>query len=1444
MALWKQLLLSLIVIGLAGFAWYSFFPGSKDVLARFGVNVQAAQNESANGQSAQRGAGGGRRGGFGGGGFGGRATTVVVQPAGRDTINDTLSALGTGVALHSVTVTPNSAGTLADVLVQSGARVKAGDVIAKLDSNAQQIAADKARLVLQDAQATLDRYQQLSGSSAVTAAQVQAQKLAVDTAQLNLKSAEFDLANRTITAPIDGTIGIVQVDVGNAVTTQTEIATIEDRSSLLVSFWVPERLVGQVKVGDALTAVPIARPQEEVTGAIAAVDNKIDTASGTFEVQAKVPNPKDDLRAGMGFTVKMKFPGEEFVTVDPLAIQWGSDGAYVWRVKDSKAERADIRIVQRNTEDVLVAGDVTEGDQIVTEGLDGLRAGADVQIYGQPANQGRRWRCARRLSVGWSAAPRAGRWFGPAGRQWLGAGAMSIEAKNRQGGALASLFVRRPVMAFVVNAIIVVAGLAALFGVQVRELPNVSRPVITVSTSYDGASAETVDNAVTSVIEGAVARVSGVTDISSSSRFGSSRTTIEFDSSTDLNVAASDVRDAVSRAARQLPDDAGDPTVVKADANSQAIIRLSVTSDTMGIGELTDLVNSTIVDRLAAVPGVADVQLYGDESQIFNVDINQAKLAARGLTLADVTSAMSTISLDTPAGTLNATNQNIIVRATANVTTPEQFEAIELKPGVHLGDVATVYLEPNPGGTTMRSGGKSGIGLGIVGQAQSNTVAISSGVTQAVADLKQSLPQGVNIAVSSDDAIFIRGAIEEVVRSLVISVIVVTAIIFVFLRDVRATLIPAVSIPVALAGALAGIYLAGFSVNILTLLALVLATGLVVDDAIVVLENIVRQRSLGLGQRAAAVMGTQEVFFAVVATTVTLAAVFIPISFLPGQAGGLFREFGFTLAIAVLISSIVALSLAPMMGSRFLKAASGQPRKPGPVARFGNGLSAFYVRTLHGALNAPMVVLVAAALAAGIAYFGFVSLHQELTPTEDRSQIAVIVRAPQNVSLDYTNAKMSQIEALIEPLKQTGEVENVFSISGFGGNTNTGFINVTLAPWDQRTRSQQDIANDINRYVQEVPGVRAFAVSPNSLGIRGGGNGLQFAIVGNSYDTLAKAADTAVAALSADPRFGNVRSSYDTTQAQLHVQVDRQRAAAARDQHFGAGHDAAGHARRQAGGLDLHQRHQHAGLSEVDQPAGQRSHRSGEHFRQVLRRALCADVLDHFDFRATGRTLAQPRIPTPGDRHYRRPDRRLLHRRCLCDGTLPAVAAVSARRFDPAAGGSGDHRGERQRAADHFRVRGDRHPSGAGGAVRKLHFRAHHHGDGPVRAGVRCLCADADGRLAQCLFGNRAGAAGRHHGQERHSCGGVRQPAARPRHGGAAGDRGSLAHPLAADHDDKTRNDLGRHAAHHGAWRGGGSPVGAGLGDRRRAGFRCDLDALSDAGDLSGAGPVLQAALA
>jgi len=718
---------------------------------------------------------------------------------------------------------------------------------------------------------------------------------------------------------------------------------------------------------------------------------------------------------------------------------------------------------------------------------------------------------------------------------------MSIQSQNERGGAIAGLFVRRPVLAIVVSCLIIVAGLAAFFGVEIRELPNVERPTLSISTTFSGASAETVDREITAEIEGVVARIQGVASISSDSSYGRSRVSMTFNDGTNLDNATSDIRDALGRIANRLPDGAETPTIVKADANAQAIIQLAVTSDTMSKDELTELVENTISERLAAVPGVADVQINGSQNRSFEIDVDQIKLASLGLTVGDIRNALSTMAFDSPAGSLNGTNQNIAIRAIAEVNTPEAFENIVIKGTTRLGDVANVVFSPGAANSGLRSDGKSGIGLGIVRQAQSNTMQISDGVKAAVEGLKTTLPPGVDIKISSDESVFIAGAVHEVERSLMIAVIGVIVIIFLFLLDWRATIIPAVTMPVALIGTVAGIYAFGFSLNILTLLALVIATGLVVDDAIVVLENITRRRGMGLGPRAAAVLGTQEVFFAVIATTVTLAAVFIPISFLPGQTGLLFREFGFTLAISVGLSAVVALSLAPMLASRMLKPHTERP--PNAMERFGGLLSGFYRHTLRWVLNNPLVVIVIALVFAAAAWGVFGTLKQELTPPEDRAQIAINVNAPATVSLDFTRTQMQKIEDMLQPYKDSGEATSIFSISGFGSNTNSGFIIMTLADWEHRTRTQQQIAAEINQQLTQVPGVRANIRQGNSLGVRGGGSGLQFALLGDNYETLSTAANAMKSELEKDEKWGRVSVNYETTQPQMTLSIDREKAA-------------------------------------------------------------------------------------------------------------------------------------------------------------------------------------------------------------------------------------------------------------------------------------------------------------
>ena len=533
--------------------------------------------------------------------------------------------------------------------------------------------------------------------------------------------------------------------------------------------------------------------------------------------------------------------------------------------------------------------------------------------------------------------------------------------------------------------------------------------------------------------------------------------------------------------------------------------------------------------------------VFGDRQPVFKVELDMMALASRGMSPADVRSAIERVTASTPAGSLVTGGAEILVRTDMNVSSVDDIRELRIDPNTRVSDVAEVTYGPDDRTSYLRADGKTGIGINIVRQAQSNTLEISKGVGDAIAELQAQLPDDVDLRVTSDDAVFIGAAIGEVVKSLLISTAIVILVIFLFLRTAAATVIPAVTIPVALIGTVAAIWLVGFSLNILTLLALLLATGMVVDDAIVVLENIVRRRRNGDGKRAAAVRGTREVFFAVLATTATLAAVFIPISFLPGTVGQLFSEFGFVLAIAVAISSFVALTLVPMLASRLAGKVSEAERVTW-LERVGNGFARGYRVLLRAALAAPMIVLVVSIIFAGFSYHLFNNLPQEITPREDRASIPVVVQLPQGTELEIANEKMKDIEAIGAELMETGEVDSLFSVVGMQGS-NRGFIIFRLAPWDERDRSQAEIVAEINRRLAEIPGVSAFARQPNTLGLRGGGSGLRFALTGSNYDVLSDAAIKLTRAM--EDRFdglGNFDIAYDTTQAELSVRVDRDRA--------------------------------------------------------------------------------------------------------------------------------------------------------------------------------------------------------------------------------------------------------------------------------------------------------------
>lgn len=706
---------------------------------------------------------------------------------------------------------------------------------------------------------------------------------------------------------------------------------------------------------------------------------------------------------------------------------------------------------------------------------------------------------------------------------------------------LPSLSVRRPWLALVLNLLIALAGAAAIMAVEVRELPNVDRPVVSVRGILDGASPETMDSEVTSLVEGAVARVNGVKRIRSSSEENNFRLHAEFSPTTDLDVAASDIREAVSRVERDLPDNVEQLTVIKADADASPVMRLAVFGHDMTTEDLTHVVETDVIPELISIDGVADVTLYGDRARLLRVVLDPMRLSAFALSVADVIAVLESAPFDIPAGSFASTDQELLVRANATVESAQEVEDIIIKGAVRIGDVAQVFFGPEDPESLVRVNGEEVIGLGIIRQAQSNTIEISENVAKAIANLNRRF-DNIEVMVTSDDALFIEGSVSEVLFSLLLAVLIVIVTLWVFLGSPAATLIPCVSIPVALIGSVAAIWAFGFSINILTLLALVLATGMIVDDSIVVLENIQRRRAQGLGGRAAAVLGTRQVFFAVIATTATLISVFVPISFLPSTAGRLFREFGFVLAIAVMISSFVALTLVPALSARLADAGPDRFGLRTAMGRFGDYFARFYGATLRGALSAPILVVAVSLALAGGAWLTFNLLDQELLPSEDRGRIYMRGDGPDGVGLEYSNRQADLMESILQPYVDSGEISSIFTIVG-RWDLNRTFISTPLAPWEERGRSQQEILSEIRQKMNKIPGVRVRVYSPNSLNLRSAGSGVEVALVGNDYLRLFEVAKTLARAIEDRlPDLSDVRISYQPTQPQLSINIDRRRA--------------------------------------------------------------------------------------------------------------------------------------------------------------------------------------------------------------------------------------------------------------------------------------------------------------
>jgi len=707
---------------------------------------------------------------------------------------------------------------------------------------------------------------------------------------------------------------------------------------------------------------------------------------------------------------------------------------------------------------------------------------------------------------------------------------------------LPSLSIRRPVLIVVLNLLIAIAGLAALSGLEVRELPDVDTPTVTVTASYPGASPETVDAEVTSRLEGAVARVSGVKNIYAQSEENSARVRVEFRPGINLEDAANETRESVSRVQRQLPEDVEQVSIIRADNDAQAVVSLAISSNTLDMETLTERVDTDVAPLFLSIPGVADVSLSGDRAHVLRVSVDPLRLTSFGLSMTDIADALVLAPFDVPAGSIQSADQALIVRADATSVSAQDVGDIVVSGDIRINDVASVYFGPADSSSVVRLDGQPVIGVGVIRQASSNTIEISDEVLAMVADLDKRFTD-MDIVVTADDAEFIRDSVKEVVVSLSLTVALVVVTLLVFIGSWRATIVPALSIPVSLAGALGIIWAMGFSINILTLLALVLATGMIVDDAIVVSENIQRRRGMGLGARAAAVVGTREVFFAVIATTAVLASVFIPIAFLPSTAGRLFREFGGVLAGAVIISSFVALSLVPALTARL---AVKKQKQSGffhaTFGRFGHACLRVYQYTLVKALKYAWLVGVLSLLAGGGAYLLAKNIDNELLPSEDRGTIRIFARGPDGAGLNFMDRQAEKMEEMLLPYVENGTIDSIYTVVG-RWDPNIVFITAPLQHWDDRDKSLQDVVSEIRPGLQNIPGAPGNAFGGNSLNLRGQGGGLEIALTGDTYDNIHKAAMAFAATLESElPELGRPRVSYDPTQPQMRVNIDRRRA--------------------------------------------------------------------------------------------------------------------------------------------------------------------------------------------------------------------------------------------------------------------------------------------------------------
>jgi multidrug efflux pump len=712
---------------------------------------------------------------------------------------------------------------------------------------------------------------------------------------------------------------------------------------------------------------------------------------------------------------------------------------------------------------------------------------------------------------------------------------------------ISELTIRRPVLACVMSLLIVLVGVVSFNQLTVREYPRIDEPVVTVSTRLVGASSEVIESQITKPLEDSIAGIDGVDILTSISRSEQSQITVRFKLSKPPEAAAADVRDRVARVRARLPDAADEPVVAKVEADASPVIFLAFTSETMSPLDVTDVVNRIVKPRLQTVPGVADVQVGGDRKYAMRIWLDTDRLAAYRITVQDVEDALRKQNLEVPAGRIESQQREFSVTARTDLNTVPQFADIAVKQAgsytVRLRDVARVEESAASERSYVRLNGVPSVSTGIIRNATANPLEVSQGVRDLMPQLQRDIPPQLKVIQANDNSVFIDRSIKSVYQTIGEAVALVALVVFVFLRTLRASIIPLVTIPVSLVGSFALMAVAGFSVNTLTLLALVLAIGLVVDDAIVVLENIFRHIEEGLSPFQAAIKGAREIAFAVVAMTLTLAAVFAPLAFTPGRTGRLFVEFALTLAGAVLVSGFVALTLTPMMCSKLLR------HNPSPgwfdrtMERALVGLTQGYRGALGAVLNHRWIVLVVMLASGAGSWWLFSTAKSELSPMEDRGVIILPVTAPEGATVDYTRRYLDAVGKIAE---QQPDFDRVFVFLGGGGNTSVsqGTVILRAKDWSERTRSTQAAARAMQPQLSALPGVQAFPITPPSLGQGFRSQPINFVVVTNdSYENLQRATQAIVTEMQKQPGFIQPDTDLRLNKPELLIEVDRDRAA-------------------------------------------------------------------------------------------------------------------------------------------------------------------------------------------------------------------------------------------------------------------------------------------------------------